>query len=223
MAQSREKHFVVLGLGSFGGALARKLTKNGCRVTGVDADRDCVEDFKDDLYEAVVADATDREVLAQLSLTEVDGVFIALDEDISHSLLATLHTKELGARHVTVKGVSVDHSKILKQMRVDRVVFPDREIAEELADRATWPNVLDYLPIDPEFSIVELAVPESSVGQTLREADYRRRFGIWILGIKDALSGKVSLFPDPETKLNDDQVLYVVGTHEGIGRMRELR
>ena len=30
------KHFIVIGLGSFGTALARRLVKNGCRVTGMD-------------------------------------------------------------------------------------------------------------------------------------------------------------------------------------------
>ncbi|MFN9549249.1 MAG: NAD-binding protein, partial [Pirellulaceae bacterium] len=91
------KRFVVIGLGSFGSALARKLESNGVRVTGIDATADHVEAMQDDLFEAVIGDATDRASLAALSLDKADGVVISLGEDITRSLLATLHAKELGA------------------------------------------------------------------------------------------------------------------------------
>lgn len=192
---AKGKRFVVLGLGSFGRPLAERLAHNGCRVTGVDSNRDVIEDMKDTLYEAVVADVTSRETLEQLSLQDCEAVIISLSEDISKSLLATLHVKELGVRTVIVKGVSAEHEKILRQMKVDRVIFPDREMADELADRMTWPNVLDYLPIDPEYSVVEIAAADSFEGSTLQDADLRRRFGVWVLGIKDALTGQLTLFP----------------------------
>lgn len=217
------KHFVVLGLGSFGGALAAKLHDNGCRVTGVDEDRERIDDLKNSLYEAVVADVTEREFLEQLALKDADAVVIALDQNISKSLLATLHAKELGAKRIIVKGVSVEHGKILKQMGVERVIFPDEEIAREVADRLTWPNVLDFLPIDPEYSLVEIAVAESCAGQTLRDADLRKRFGVWVLGVKDALTGKLTIFPDADFRLSEDHILLVVGTQAGLDQLRELQ
>ena len=87
---SETKRFVVLGLGSFGTALATRMCTNGCRVTGVDADRDRVEDLKHLLYEAVIADVTDPETLKQLNLSAASAVFISLGENITPSLLCTL-------------------------------------------------------------------------------------------------------------------------------------
>lgn len=217
------KYFVVLGLGSFGSALAHRLAHNGCRVTGVDQSREFVEGLKDVLYEAVIADVTDRETLAQLGLPTAHAVFISLGEDISLSLLATLHAKELGAKRIIVKGVTAEHGRILEHLGVDRVVFPEIEIAQELADRITWPNVIDFLPIDPEYSFVEMAVPTTVAGQTLREADLRRRSGVWVVGVKDALADKLEMFPDAEFRLNDDQLLLVVGRQPDIERLRELK
>jgi trk system potassium uptake protein TrkA len=222
-ATKKAKHFVVLGLGSFGGALAARLHQNGCRVTGVDEDRDRIDDLKNNLYEAVVADVTEREFLQQLALQDADAVIISLDENISKSLLATLHAKELGAKRIIVKGVSVEHGKILRQMGVERVIFPDEEIAREIGDRMTWPNVLDFLPIDPEYSVVEIAAAESLGGTTLRDADLRRRFGVWVLGVKDALSGKLTIFPDADFRLSEDHILLVVGTQGGLDQLRELQ
>ena len=215
------KRFVVIGLGSFGSALAKKLKNNECRVTGLDSDPDNVEDLKDYLFEAVIGDATDRETLATLELEKADGLVISLGEDITRSLLATLHAKELGARHIVVKGVTPEHGKLLKNLGVERVVFPETEIAMKLADRLTWPSVIDYLPIDPEYSFVEVAIPESFANQRLMDADLRKRFGIWVVGVKDALTGKLTMFPDGTFKLSEDQMLLVVGKEKELHRLRD--
>jgi trk system potassium uptake protein TrkA len=222
---AQKKFFVVLGLGSFGSALAERLSKNGCRVTGVDANRDRVENLKDVLYEAVVGDVSSRDTLAELSLDACDAVFISLGENqnITPSVLATLHCRELGAKRIIVKGLSRDHAKILEAMGVDRVVFPETEIAVSLADRMAWPNVLDYMPIDPDYSFAEIAVPDSLVGRTLLQTDLRRRYSIWVVGVKDALTGKLTMFPDPDYTFGADQLIVVVARKDELNRFREVK
>lgn len=222
---AEKKRFVVLGLGSFGTALARRLSQNGCRVTGVDADRERVEALKQILYEAVIADVTERSALAELSLDQTHTVFISLGEkeNISPSVLATLHARELGAKRIIVKGLNQDHGKILRALGVERVVFPEEEIAAELADRIIWPNVLDFVPIDPEYSFVEIAVPDSLMGQTLQESNLRRDFNVWVIGVKDVLTGKLSLFPDGSFRLGEDQLLVVVAKQEDLVRLRDIK
>lgn len=217
------RRFVVLGLGSFGTALATRLAENGCRVTGVDASERRVEALKNVLYEAVVANVTDKASLAELLVVKADAVFVSLGENIETSLLAALHVRELGAKRVLVKGVSEEHGKILKHIGVERVVFPEAEMASQLADSMTWPNVLDALTIDTDHNLVEMAVPETLVGKTLRDADLRRRYGCLVLGIKDHLNGKLTLNPDGDFKLTDDQTLLVIGMKDQLGRLSELR
>lgn len=217
------RRFIMLGMGSFGTALATQLAKNGCRVTGVDNQRERLEALKDVLHEAVIGDATDRELLDNLSVREAQCVFISLGEAISQSLLSALHMKELGAREVIVKGVTREHGKILKHLGVDRVVFPEEEVARQLADKLTWPNVLDLLPIDPEYSFAEVSVPASLNGKTLAEANLRSRIGVYVMGIKDFLSGKLDMFPAPTIRLLDDQIMLVVGKREELEALRELK
>ncbi len=214
------KHFVLIGLGSFGSALAKKLKANGCRVTGIDASANNVEDLKDFLYEAVIGDATQRESLETLGLNRATAVVISLGENITLSLLATLHAKELGAKHIYVKGVTAEHGRILKSLGVERVVFPEIEIATQLADRLTWPNVIDYLAIDPEYSFLEVAVPDQLVGKKLLESDLRKRYNVWVVGVKDVLSNKLTMFPDGDFKLSDDQMLLVVGKDSDMHKLR---
>jgi trk system potassium uptake protein TrkA len=216
------KRFIVLGMGTFGSALATQLAANGCRVTGIDSRREPLEMLKSVLHEAVIGDCTDRELLAALPIRDVTGVFISLGEAISQSLLAALHVKELGARQVIVKGVTKEHGKILEHLGVDRVVFPEEEVARELADRMTWPNVLDYLPIDPDYSVAEVAMPASLSGKTLAEANLRSRIGVHVMGIKDVITGRFEMFPVSGTRLLEDQVLLVVGRGPEIEALREL-
>jgi trk system potassium uptake protein len=216
------KHFVVIGLGSFGTALAERLCKNGCRVTGVDASREHVEALKESLYEAVIGDATDRELLTHLQIREANAVFISMGEDITRSLLATLHAKELGARRIIVKGVTEEHGKLLKSLGVERVIFPEIEIAMELADRMTWTNIVDFLPIDPEYSFMEVAAPDSFAGRTLQELNLRQKFGVWVVGVKDPMSGALHMFPDGEYKVGADQLLLVVGKQDNLKGLRDV-
>jgi trk system potassium uptake protein TrkA len=216
------KTFIMLGMGTFGSALATKLAANGCAVIGVDLRRERLDLVKNAIHEAVIGDSTDREFLENLPIKEATAVFISLGESIALSLLATLHVKELGARNVIVKGVTKEHGKILEHLGVDRVVFPEEEVARELADRMTWPNVLDYLPIDPEYSVAEVAMPASLSGRTLADANLRSSIGVHVMGIKDVMKGKFEMFPDGRTKLLEDQILLVVGREGEIAKLREL-
>lgn len=213
----------MLGMGTFGAALATKLASNGCRVIGVDQRKERLEVVKNHIYEAVIGDSTERELLENLPIRDATAVFISLGESIATSLLATLHVKELGARNVIVKGVTHEHGKILEHLGADRVVFPEEEVARELADRMTWPNVLDYLPIDPDYSVAEIAMPASLSGKTLAEANLRSRIGVHVMGLKDVMTGRFEMFPDGKTRLLEEQVLLVVGRETELAALREMK
>lgn len=216
------KRFVVLGLGSFGMALATKLSQNGCRVTGVDSSMDRVDEVRNVLYEAICGNVTDRDTLSELMLPSAQAVFISLGEKIELSLLATLHCKELGAKRILVKGVTREHGRILEKLGVERVVFPEEEIAVTLADRMTWPNVLDFVQVGPEYSFAEMTVPNSLVGKSLKDADLRRKYNLQVVGVKDVLTGNLHVIPDGDFRLLDDRLLLVLARRDDLARFREL-
>jgi trk system potassium uptake protein TrkA len=223
MARSESRIFIMLGMGSFGAALATRLAHNGCRVVGVDQKKDRLELVRNQIFEAVIGDSTDREVLENLPIADAYAVVISLGENITRSMLATLHVKELGAKHVIVKGVTKEHGKILEHIGADQVVFPEEEVARQLADKMTWPNVLDYLPIGPDYSVAEVATPDSLSGKTLAEANLRNRIGVHVMGIKSALDDRWEMFPDGKTRLLEDHALLVVGRDHEIAALRDMK
>ncbi len=214
--------YIVLGLGTFGSAVARRLHEHKCRVTGVDCSEQRVEQLKEVLYEAVVADVTQREALEQLSVHEAAAVFVGLGEHFERSILTALHLKELGAKNILVKGVTHEHGRVLEKLGVDRVIYPEEEVARHWADRLVWPNVLDFLPIDPDYSVIELAVPASLNNKKLSEAGLRRKYGVTVLAVKDALMDRLDLLPGGDYKLNEDHKMLVIGKKEDLERLCSL-
>ncbi|MCA9053907.1 MAG: TrkA family potassium uptake protein [Planctomycetaceae bacterium] len=219
----KQKHLVVLGLGSFGAALADRAHRNGCRVTGVDSSETRVEELKHVLHEAVIADVTDRDSLAQLPLAAADSVIISLGERYEQSILCALHVKELGARRVLAKGVTPAHGRILKKLGVDQVIYPEQEAAVYWADKETWTNVVDFLPIDPEYGLVELVVPSAFNGKTLQEANLRQKFGVHVIGVKDVMLSKMTLVPPADFRMNDEQLLLVIGSKDALEKFRAVK
>lgn len=220
---AKTKHFVVLGLGTFGAAFAERAHHDGCRVTGVDASEERVEELKEVLHEAVIADVTDRDSLQQLPLVAADAVVISLGERYEQSILCALHVKELGARRILAKGVTQDHGKILKKLGVDEVIFPEKEAAMYWADKETWTNVVDFLPIDPEYGLIEVAVPSTLQGKTLLEANIRQKYGVHVIGVKDVTFNKMTLIPPADFRMTDEQLLLVIGTKEALEKFQALK
>jgi trk system potassium uptake protein len=131
-----DKHsrFVVIGLGRFGSALARRLAKHGHRVTGVDTDEETVQRVEDALSSALVADGADEEVVRALDVANAAAVFISLGDHANRSIVATMYVLDLGARRVIVKGIDALHAKILRKLGDVEVIFPEEAMARYVAD-----------------------------------------------------------------------------------------
>jgi len=91
----------------------------------------------------------------------------------------------------------------------------------QLADRLTWPSVIDFLSIDSECSFVEIAMPDSMLGKKLMDTDLKKKYGLWVIGVKDAMTGKLTMFPDADFKFATDQMILFVGKEKDVRRFRE--
>ncbi len=143
----------VIGLGRFGFHVAKHLHEAGHEVLAIDIDAGNVKRIADFSARAVVLDARDKERLEALGVRDFDVVVVSLGERIDSSALVALHLKELGVKRLITKAGSDDHRKLLELIRVDEVVFPEREAAEHLARRMCSPNLLEFINVGDEYSI----------------------------------------------------------------------
>jgi trk system potassium uptake protein TrkA len=213
--------FAVIGLGNFGYYLGRHLYEKGHEVIALDVNKSQVQKSKDIVSQAVVADATDREALESLGISQVDAAVVCIGTRMQASILATLHLKDLGIKSILAKATSEEHGRILKKVGASEIFFPEKDLAIGVASRLDNPNMLDYLPFIEGYSIVELAPPQEYVGKTLKELDLINRFGIQVIAIKEILPKGLILIARADFKVKDSDALIVLGPNEALEKLKE--
>ncbi|MGB2992329.1 MAG: TrkA family potassium uptake protein [Paenisporosarcina sp.] len=214
-----KKEFVVIGLGRFGGSIVRELIDQGADVMAIDKFADRVDEFASIATQAIVADTTDESVLKSLGIRNFEHVIVAIGEDIQSSILTTLMLKEIGVNKITVKAQNDYHEKVLRKIGADQVVHPERDMGIRIANNIMTNNVLDYLELSDEHSIMEIKANEILAGSTLIDLDIRAKYGINIVGIKRGTEILVSPQADEKIQIND--VLIVIGADADIIRFEK--
>lgn len=218
------KTFAVIGLGRFGSAIALELSALGHEVMAVDINEDKVQQVADKVTHAVTADARKLEVLQALGLRNFDCAVVAMGGDVGNSALVTLNLKELGIPKVVCKAQSHVHRKVLEKIGADRVIFPEHEMGVKLAQGLSSSSVLNFIEFSEDYGIVELAVPKSWHGKTIRELDVRNAFHVNIIAVRKAGSpSTLDVAPGANCALEEGDNVVAVGRSEDINRLHEVR
>ncbi len=212
-----KKEFAVIGLGRFGGSICRALAKEGMEVLAIDIDEDRVNEFANTAAHAVMADTTDEAVLKSLGIRNFEHVIVAIGDNIQSSILTTLILKELGVKHITVKAQNDYHAKVLEKIGADRVVHPERDMGNRIAHNLISNNVLDYLELSDEHSIVEMIAGKQLDGRSLIELDIRARYGCNVVALKRGQEIIVS--PQADEEIHEGDILIVIGADQDITRL----
>src|SRR5699024_3347644 len=165
------REFAVIGLGRFGGSICEELSKEGMRVLAVDINEQRINEFKSIALHAVIADSTDEQALKALGIQNMDHVIVAIGDNIQASILTTVILSELGTKRITVKAQNDYHEKILNKIGADVVVHPERDMGKRLAHSLMSNNIIDYLELSEEHSMVEVKSGRQMIGKNLIELD----------------------------------------------------
>jgi trk system potassium uptake protein TrkA len=218
--------FAVIGLGRFGAAMATTLTELGQDVIGIDGNEEAVQKLADVIGAAVVLDATEERALRTAGVQDVDVAVISIGENIEASLLAVMLVKDLGVPRIIAKAVSPLHGRILERLGVNRVIFPEREMAMRVAHSLVVANVLDYIELSRDFSIIEMPAPEEFAGRSLKDLQLRNRFGLTLIAIKRKTGtgdGEVTnVAPTADDEIYAGDVLALLGPNERLAQLDRL-
>jgi trk system potassium uptake protein TrkA len=216
------KQFIVMGLGNFGYYLAAHLYKKGHEVLAIDKNANRVAEIKDQVSQAVIADATDRKAMEALGLDKMDAAVICIGSVLSESILATLNMKDIGLERLYAKAISEDHSRILYKIGASEVFFPEKDQATSLAERLHNPNMLDYLPFLEGYSIIEMSPPKRFIGKSLRELNLINRFGVQVMAIKELVPDRLNLIPTAQCVLKDSDIMILLGPNDALDELRKV-
>ncbi len=213
------KQFVVIGCGRFGSSVAETLYKLGHEVLAIDLDEEKVQEISGRVTCAVQADVSDEKVLIELGIRNFDVVIVSIGSNYQASIMATLIAKELGVKKVIAKAHDELHGKVLSKIGADRIVFPERDMGIRVAHNLVSSNILDFIELSPDYSILEITALDKWINKTLRELKLPSRYGLNVMAIKRGEDINVSPYAD-DIILKDD-ILVVVGSTDDIEKIEQ--
>lgn len=217
------KSFAIIGLSSFGHYLAQRLSENGHQIMAIDKNEERVERVKSFVAKAIIADATDKNTLASLGMSDLDGVVVSMGDKMDASILVTLYLRELKVNNIIAKALTEDHGKILGIIGATQVVFPERDQALRIAQSMESDYILDTIRITEDISIIEVAPPQEFVGHTLGELNLRKKYDVLVLIVKEIVPEEVVMIPTAEHMIKDTSILMILGTDEALDKIKKMK
>ncbi len=214
------KSILLVGLGRFGRHVARKLNDLDHEVMAIDCSEERVNEVLPFVTNAQIGDSTNEEFLSSLGIDNYDACIVAIGDNFQNSLETTSLLKELGARKVIARAASGVQEKFLLRNGADEVVYPEKQLAAWTAIRCTSEDILDYIELDDDYSILELTVPDDWHGKTVAELDIRRKYGITVLGVR--VNGKLNMDVAHDTVLEKEFPILVLGQQKAVQKCFRL-
>jgi trk system potassium uptake protein TrkA len=207
------KSYVVIGLGRFGTELATRLYARGEEVMVIDTNDQLIDKIADKVTRAVAADARDLDVLTKLGVENFEHAVVAVGSDLASSALITMNLKSLNVPYILCKAHDDTYREILERLGADKVIIPEREVADKLALGMTQAGVMEYIELSQEFGIVEMQPIAEWVGKTIRELELRTRYGVNVIAVRGE-GDAIKIPPDIDTPIPEDVVMVMLGKYE---------
>jgi len=211
------KQFLVIGAGRFGGSIATTLYNMGHDVLIVDQEEEPINQIADSVTHAILGNASDERTIKSIGASNFDVCVIAMGSDIQSSILMTIMLKESGAKYVVAKAQNELHAKVLYKVGADKVVFPERDMGAKLAQSLVASNIMDYIELSPEYSIVEISSLDEWIGNSLKDINMREKYGVNVMAIKKG--DNINVSPTAASIIEQDDVLIVIGHNNDLSSL----
>lgn len=227
------KSVAVVGLGQFGHQIAISLSQKGFEVVGLDSDPEIISEIKDLIAEAVVLDTTDEKAMRAVNIDNVDMAIVAIGSNVQSSLLSTALLQKLNVQDIYVRVINPLQDSILRSMGIKNIISIEKEMGVQVSNMLSSSGVGMYVAISDRHSLMEIQVPKTLIGKTLKDLSIRSQHRINIVGIKSREAGvnddgevtyeiKMTDVPDPNYPLGKDDLLVVAGTDDHIKKFMRL-
>lgn len=218
----KRKHICVIGLGEFGSELARELAKH-CEVLALDQNEELVNAISEEVQRALVLDVRDFASLSAVVTPDFDEAIVGIGENMEASILCTLHLKKIGVPRIHAKAKTEDHAAILRSIGAKEIIFPERETARRVAAQILNPNLLDFIPLEADYRVMDVAPPDAFYGRSLVELNLRKHFGVFVIAIKELVPARFVFLPAPDFVIKPSDILVMIGREKEIMQIREWK
>lgn len=224
-----ENHVVICGYGRNGKQSAAELREYKIPHVVLEKEEQLIEQVRangDTLY--IHGDATHDEVLQAANIQKASALITTLPID-ADNLFVVLTARQMNPQLKIISRASYDQSDMkLRMAGADNVIMPDKIGGQRMAKMIIHPDVvefLDYLMVQaaesgaieefPCFNIIH-----ELIGKPIRMLMQKNDSGANIVGLRRADKSFI-VNPLPETIVNKEDVLFILGTKRQIHRLQK--
>jgi len=221
-----KNHVIACGYGRMGQILTEEIGRSKLEFVVIDVDPARTEQVRALGQLALTGDATTEDVLQAAGVQRAKSLVTALPSDAANVFI-TLTSRNLNPElQIIARGEFPTTQKKLVQAGANRVVLPAAIGAQRIAAMLTRPSTLELMEIvagrsSVDVEVDEWTVPAASalVGQTVREAETRRRHGLLVVAVKRS-EGTMIFNPDGDFRFEAGDIVIVMGRPGDIERFR---
>lgn len=210
------KSILVIGLGRFGRHMAKKFSEQNNDVMAIDINEERINNVLSVVTNALIGDATNEQFMETIGVRDFDLCVVAIGDNFQSSLETTALLKDLGAKFVLARASRDVHAKFLLRNGADDVIYTEKETAERLAVKYGSDSIFNYIELNDEYSIYEIAVPSSWLNKSILKVNVRSKYGISILATKQG--NNIFPLPKPEHVFTNSESLMILGKNEDVSR-----
>lgn len=210
------KSILIIGLGRFGRHMAKKFSEQNNDVMAIDINEERINNVLSVVTNALIGDATNERFMETIGVRDFDLCVVAIGDNFQSSLETTALLKDLGAKFILARASRDVHAKFLLRNGADDVIYTEKETAERLAVKYGSDNIFNYIGLNDEYSIYEIAVPSSWLNKSILKVNVRSKYGISILATKQG--NNIFPLPKPEHVFTDSESLMILGKNEDVSR-----
>lgn len=218
-------HVIVCGYGRNGSQACDQLRSGKLPFLVVEQSPMLIDQMRADgkiLF--IEGDATKDEVLVQAGIENAAALITTLPDD-ADNVFVVLTARGINPTMKIISRASNDGAETkLKRAGANNVIMPDKIGGTHMAALLTKPDVLeflDYITGKINIRIEEIhfnKLPERFKNKTIHELEIRKKTGANVIGFKKG-NGEYTINPPPETLMESDTKLFVLGTEEQVNKI----
>lgn len=224
-------HVVVCGAGSTGRNVIEELIKLDVPVIAIDTREDELKAIADAnpkaAYSYVAGDATDDDIIAQVNLPGARGLVAALSSDKDNLYLTVSGRQQNPGVRIIARCAELSHVEKIRRSGADAVVSPNYIGGLRMVSEMLRPSVVRFLDdmmrdVRAAYRIEEVTLGDGAraLGETLRDARVRERFGMTVLAMRGKDASVWTYNPDASERLTPGMTLVVLGSIEQVAQLR---
>ncbi len=218
--KSKNIDIAIIGLGSFGKNVLQNFINEGVDVTIIDRNIDVINQHSAICDNAYCVDSTQADALRRIGIHNFDCVIVSIGQDLNASILTTLVLKEFDIDTIIVKASDENHSKILKKIGADQIVYPDREMGKRVAMQVMYTSLQELVELNEIQVMAQLIVSnEAFIGKTLESLNITNNYNVIISAIRRDTE---VIIPGAQEVLHANDLLIVVGESDKVDKLTKV-